>query len=273
MTSKITVVIPFFKIEFFKECLESLNNQEVRNFEIIVGNDASKSDAKSIINNFKDLSVKYLDFDNNLGGINLVDHWIRCVGQVQTEYFIILGDDDKLSKNAISEFYKIEANNKYSVYRYDVKLIDGAGKEISENIRYIDKETSLDFFIKKFHNEVRNSLGEYIFKLEDFKKYGIKKFTKAFYSDNWMITIYSNFGSIKNIEDATSYIRVFKGSLSGNSDNKLIITKVGWYFYFHFLFNYFNRFSLKQKIQLFLYLIKRFPIVLMSDSLIKKLNK
>ena len=71
----IDIIIPFYKIEFFRECLESLADQTNKNFHIYIGDDASPEDPTSIIEEFNNhLNITYKRFDKNIGGTSLVKH-------------------------------------------------------------------------------------------------------------------------------------------------------------------------------------------------------
>ena len=47
----LAIVIPYFKINFFKETLESLN-QSCKNFKIYIGNDASQDNPDALIRQY-----------------------------------------------------------------------------------------------------------------------------------------------------------------------------------------------------------------------------
>jgi len=245
--NKITIVIPYFKLDFFEATLLSLSAQDNDQFSVFIGNDNSPQDPSSLIRKFESkLDLKYFCFTDNLGGTSLVDHWKRCLKYVDTDWFMILGDDDMLSPNAISEFYSNLENKLVSkVFRFSTQIIDEFENR-SKIHSYSDSLVSSEFIYKKTKNEVRSSLSEYIFQTSDFKNFGIKSYPKAFYSDDMMVLLYSNFGKITNISNATAFIRITNKSLSGNTENKKSIELAGFQFYFELVVRYSSYFNVQQ---------------------------
>lgn len=245
----LTVIIPYFKISYFEETLKSLANQTDQRFKVFIGDDASPECPAELLRKYQGaFSFSYRRYSENLGGKNLTKHWERCLENVQSEWFMILGDDDQLTHNAIANFYMV-ANNPdnadYRVLRFQREIVDDMGNVIVERTAHPDKELSTDFLYKRSLNEVGSSLGEYIFKTEDYKKYGIKSYPKAFYSDNMMVLEYSDFKAVKNI-DAVAKIRISPESLSGDITNRGSIRKAGWVFYLDIIREYGHHFSKKQ---------------------------
>ncbi|WP_435524102.1 glycosyltransferase family 2 protein [Chryseobacterium indoltheticum] len=106
--NKLAFVIPYYKIDFFEETLQSLEEQTNKNFSVYVGNDNSPNDPIDIIKKYGSLNITYKNFETNLGAKDLEGQWIRCIDLSKDEEWIcILGDDDCPKKNFVEEFYKI----------------------------------------------------------------------------------------------------------------------------------------------------------------------
>ena len=108
MKSDLAIIIPYYKVSFFWETLESLSLQTDQRFRVYIGNDASPENPEPLIEEYKGrFDYTYQKFEENLGGVSLTGQWDRCVAMMKDEeWFIILGDDDYLSPNAVEEFYK-----------------------------------------------------------------------------------------------------------------------------------------------------------------------
>lgn len=245
----LTVIIPYFKISNFEETLKSLANQTDQRFDVFIGDDASPESPEELLRKYEGaFNFSYLRFNDNLGAHSLTKQWERCLENVQEEWFMILGDDDYLSENAVEEFYKsIQTSSEpvCSVLRFSRQII-GREKVINNKgytLPNVFKST--EYLYKRSRNEVGSSLSEYVFRIEDYKKYGIKNYPSAFYSDNMMVMEYSGFSNIKNIR-ATAFIRITNESLSGNSKNKKLIEKAGWLFYSDIIFHYSQFFTVNQ---------------------------
>lgn len=63
----LAIIIPYYKINFFKETLESLANQTDKRFKVYIGNDASTEDPTDLLNEFKgQIDFEYVAFTNKL---------------------------------------------------------------------------------------------------------------------------------------------------------------------------------------------------------------
>ncbi|TWP31192.1 glycosyltransferase [Apibacter muscae] len=220
---KLAIIIPYYKIDFFERTLQSLNKQTNKEFTVYIGNDNSPDDPQLIIDKFStNNNIIYKKFDNNLGGIDLVKQWDRCIQLSNEEpWIMILGDDDTLSENCIEEFYKslpeIQKDN-ISVVKFSTIEIDENDNPISEKYEHPTKELSTSAYVRKIKGETRSSLIEYIFSREKYLKYGFKNFPLAFGSDNLAWIEFSECGDIYSINDAVVYFRMSKSSISGNKN-------------------------------------------------------
>ena len=100
---KYTIAIPAYKSEFLKECIDSILNQTLQDFELIIVDDASPYPIKSVVSQFNDPRISYYCNTANTGAINVVDTWNKCLSLAQGEYFCLMGDDDILDKEYLSE--------------------------------------------------------------------------------------------------------------------------------------------------------------------------
>lgn len=104
---KYTIAIPAYKSEFLKECIDSILNQTLQDFELIIVDDASPYPIKSVVSQFNDPRISYYCNTANTGAINVVDTWNKCLSLAQGEYFCLMGDDDILDKEYLSEMEKL----------------------------------------------------------------------------------------------------------------------------------------------------------------------
>ncbi|RQO31934.1 hypothetical protein DBR32_03770 [Taibaiella sp. KBW10] len=238
---QLTIVIAYYNIQYFEQTLISLRNQSCKDFKVFVGNDKSPNDPQGIIEAYQEqLDLQYIHFGENLGGRDLTLQWKRCLQYVNTEWFMILGDDDMLSADAVEGFYKAikTPEPQAKVLRYGIQIIDGEGVAQTDIIRYEDMEPATEFIYKRAKNAVRSSLGEYIFRLKDYKVNGITSYPKAFYSDNMMVLENAHFGPVKNVPFGHALIRISENSFSGNDANKKELTRSGYLFYTDLLVKY-----------------------------------
>ena len=102
---KISVIIPCYNAENFVEnALNSILEQDLKEFEAICINDGSKDETLRILNKFrrKDSRFKIINFTRNKGV-----SYARNIGiaKASTDYIVFLDSDDALTQEALSEFF------------------------------------------------------------------------------------------------------------------------------------------------------------------------
>ena len=101
---KFSILIPAYKSEFLKEAIESVLGQSYKNLELIVVDDCSPENIKSIVDGFSDSRMSYYRNKKNCGAINVVDNWNKCLSYATGDYVICMGDDDKLTSTCLSDY-------------------------------------------------------------------------------------------------------------------------------------------------------------------------
>lgn len=224
--NKLAIVIPYFKIKFFDQCLRSLNDQSNKNFTVYIGDDSSDNEPSDIIKQYQNtLNIKYTRFSTNLGNQYLTRQWDRCIELTESEEWImVLGDDDVLDSKVVEEFY----NNINTVNTAQIKVIRFASQLIDE----IDNITSKVYFNPQFEKAAtsyirtlegngRSTLSEHVFTRSTYEKHGFKNFPVAFGSDNVAWLEFPDMGNIFSINTAVVSVRISKEHLSSRDDNGL----------------------------------------------------
>lgn len=231
---KLAIVIPYYKITFFEECLKSLALQTNKNFNLYIGNDNSPKGPESIINKYKeDLNINYKKFEENIGNISLVQQWDRCIKlSDKEEWLMILGDDDTIESNFVEEFYKAkqEIDSSINVLRFASRFIDEKNNPISDTFINPDYELAKDFFLRCSRNEGRCSLTEHIFTRATYNNYGFRDFPVAFGSDNVAWMEFSEMGKVKAVNTSVANIRISAENLSAIKDRELGFKRVAGYY-------------------------------------------
>ena len=104
---KYSILIPAFKIQYLRECLESLFNQTNQDFEVIVLNDCSPDDIASVVADFHDSRLRYYENDQNIGVVDVVDNWNKLLSLALGGFVVCMGDDDKLAPNFHEQYDKL----------------------------------------------------------------------------------------------------------------------------------------------------------------------
>lgn len=133
---KFSITIPAYKQKYLYEAIESCLAQTYKDFELIIVDDASPEDLKSVVDRFQDSRIRYYRNEKNCGALNVVDNWNISLGYATGDYVICMGDDDSLLPNCLEEYSKLI--DKYP----NLDIYHGMTEIIDENSRVVDMQES-----------------------------------------------------------------------------------------------------------------------------------
>ena len=253
---QLAIVIPYYKITFFRETLQSLADQTDQRFKVYIGNDSSPENPEGLLQEFEGkFKFVYKKFEENVGSISLTKQWERCIEMMEDEeWFMILGDDDYLSHNATEEFFKNQKTiekNFITVIKLNSAIINAHGVLQSEKKPEPLLKSAIGHFFDKFVYEHRSSLSEHIFAKKNYEKFKFVDLPLAWHTDDLAILEFSEFKNILFLENAKCFVRVSSESISGKTsefnNQKRNATKM---FFDHICKNL-NKFSKEEKRKLF----------------------
>lgn len=266
----LAIIIPYYKLTFFKATLQSLVAQTDKRFKVYIGDDASPEDCSVLLQQFQgQIDFKYHRFDANLGAISLTQQWERCIALSNDEqWLMILGDDDVLDDNCVASFYANEVEikeNKSNVIRYACKVINAQGNVFLGPYFHPKLELASDFYCRKVKNLTRSSLSEYIFKKEVFNQYKFVNYPLAWHSDDKAWLDFSENKPIYTINEAIVYVRFSEINISGRQDNIAQKLTATFQFYGDILRDKKNVFTSKQVLTI----LMSYEVIIKKD---RKLN-
>lgn len=225
LKNMLAIVIPFYKLTYFEQTLDSLSIQTDKRFKVYIGNDASPEDPNELLEKFHGkFDFSYHKFDYNLGGKSLVKQWERCIDLTnKEEWIMILGDDDLLTSNVVESFYKNYSlfYNKSNLIRFASKKIIQKTKVISDVYTHPRWEKATDSFYRKFEGVTRSSLSEYIFSRETYLNHRFYDYPLAWSSDDRAWLDFSDGKPIFTINESIVIFRSSSLNISGSNDNYL----------------------------------------------------
>ncbi len=236
----LAIVIPYYKLTFLEEALQSLANQTDKRFKVYIGNDASPEDPTALLEKYQGkFDFVYHRFETNLGGISLTQQWERCIALTESEeWIVILGDDDYFSDNVVATFYtnldEIE-KLKINVIRFATVVVNQDSEKISIIHTHPNLEKSTDFLIRKLKGGTRSSLSEFVFRKSTLQSVGFKNFPLAWHSDVLAFMEVSFFDVMYTINEAVVYFRLSDLNITSKTDNLLAKNVASFKFYYYLL--------------------------------------
>ena len=155
---KITVIIPVYNSEkYLGESINSVLNQNLKEFELIIVNDGSTDRSLEIAEGFKrDLRVKVISQENKgrAGALN------SAINKgIKGEYALFLDSDDLLTKGSLVSLKEVLDKNEETdiVYGDMEKFWPDGTKEIRETVEFASPDEPSETMK---HNQNRKDIGE-----------------------------------------------------------------------------------------------------------------
>lgn len=162
-TKKVSVIIPIYNQEkYLATALDSLQNQTLKDFEVICVNDGSKDNSLNILNKYAagDSRIKIINQENQ--GIGRTRN--NGLKVAKGEYIAFLDPDDTFEKNALESLYKQAKKQDCDILAFNYKKVDENGKllglgSVAENLKYVLKINPNETFTwKNFKEKVFGGL-------------------------------------------------------------------------------------------------------------------
>lgn len=225
MKNKISVVINFHNGEkYLEKCIESVLNQNYKNFEVILWDNASIDSSKKIIEKFEDEKIKYFRHSSKE---NLYKARNRAVEVSSGELIAFLDCDDWWDKNYLSskeKFFDLEEydyfySNVLCFYEKTNKLVKYNHKKLPNGKIY--NYLAKDYFI---------IISGLIIKKKILEK---ENFFNGFYSiigDYDLLMRISKYANAKSFDEPLIYYRIHENNFS-KKNNKMYFEEYDQWFY------------------------------------------
>jgi glycosyltransferase involved in cell wall biosynthesis len=107
--TSITVGIPTFnRAGLLREAIESVLGQTYPNFRLIVSDNASTDETQEVVASVSDARLEYLRADKNIG---MIGNFNRLIALTQTEFLMLLPDDDRLYPDYLGSVVEVLQRN------------------------------------------------------------------------------------------------------------------------------------------------------------------
>lgn len=270
--NRLAVVIPAYKLTYFNETLESLANQECKDFVLYIGDDASPEDLKSVVDRHRGrINIVYRRFEENLGGKDLVAHWERCIALTQGEEWIwLFSDDDIMEPSCVKNFFGCLMQVCSSdLFHFNLKIIDNEGDVTKECNPYPEYMSVSDFFDRRIGFKINSAIVEYIFSRQAYEREGgFKKNDMAWCTDDASWIRMGRKTGILTIPGSTVSWRNGGLNISSNvKDRKVVLRKLKANVeHINWVTAYFKEFNLKSSLSSFAKLKWAISVLVVSPS-------
>ena len=143
---KFSILIPAYKKLFLKDAIISCLSQTYKNLEVVIVDDCSPEDLGAVIAGLDDERIHYYRNESNIGALNVVDNWNKCLSLCTGDFVICMGDDDMLLPNCLEEYMSLmERYPSLDVYHARTATINEQGNYIDIVPSRCEFENVLEF--------------------------------------------------------------------------------------------------------------------------------
>lgn len=170
---KYTFLLPAYKAGYLKEAISSLLAQTYGEFKIIVSDDNSPEDIRSIVNSFDDDRIEYRRNENNIGGLKLAEHWNLLLDLCDTEYLIVASDDDVYSDKFLENIDSLTI--KYplvNIFRARTQRINNDDEVTSQEDIFEEYQDRVAALHSMFCGNYIGCVGNYVFRTNALRQAG-----------------------------------------------------------------------------------------------------
>lgn len=171
--TKFSICIPAYKSRHLKECIQSILQQSLEDFELIILNDCSPHPVGEIVGSFEDPRISYFENEKNVGSVDLVDNWNKCLGLATGEFIIIMGDDDLLCPDYLEEFSSLMSIfPDLEVYHCRSLVIDELGDAVMLTPALPQFEHVYDAIWHRLHQLRSNYISDFVYRTSSLRSRG-----------------------------------------------------------------------------------------------------
>lgn len=178
-------IMPAWKALYLHEAIESIVAQTAPEWELVVVDDCSPEDLKSIVGSFGDSRIRYERNPENIGGADLVAQWNHCLSFARGEYVVLAADDDLYAPDFLQECRRLA--RKYpqaDVIRSAVEQIDGRGAHLEDDWILPEFTGAAEYFRLWVSGKAFTCIGNFAFRKSALERLGgFLRFPCAFGSD------------------------------------------------------------------------------------------
>lgn len=229
--NNLAIVIPAYKATFLAAALDSIAAQTCQDFTLYIGDDCSPNKLEEIVEKYRDkINLVYKRFDTNLGGMDLVAQWERCIDLSHEEEWIwLFSDDDIMQKNCVEEFYKtIRENPEAGLLHFNINRLDDATKEVA-SLPVFPKYCSTKMYLdEKLKGHLISFVVEFVVRRDVFFKCGrFQNFDMAWGSDfvSW-VKFSDAADGIITCDNAKILWRKSNENISPDKSNPVLVRKI-----------------------------------------------
>lgn len=172
--AKYTFLLPAYKGRYLDEMLSSIQSQTFTDFKVIISDDCSPDDLKTICEPYlQDPRFSYRRNSENMGSRSLVAHWNLLVELCITEFLIMASDDDIYDPRFLEQIDALtEKYREVDLFRAKMCYVNQDRRLKRVDMLLNEHESQLEFIHDNFCSNRLTCLANYVFRTRKLKDIG-----------------------------------------------------------------------------------------------------
>lgn len=161
----VSFVMPAYKAQFLYDAIASVVAQTNPDWELVIVDDCSPEDLKSIVDMFDDGRIRYLRNESNLGRDNLVRQWNHSVSMANGEWIVLAADDDLYDSRFLDECLAlIEKYPAVDLVRSRVLQVDEVGRPLWDDGTLSEYTNRYEYYHDWITGKAFTCIGNFMFR-------------------------------------------------------------------------------------------------------------
>lgn len=231
---KLSIIVPIYGVEqYLRKCVDSLLNQDIDNYEIILVDDGSPDECPAICDEYAELakreevrgksfSVRVIHREN--GGLSAARN--SGIEVAQGEYVMFVDSDDYWEENVLGSLMKQVEREQLDVLRFDYQNVNDRYEVYNPNKaqRYIDAHTNIVSGIEYLNTRMGYACYAVMYVM---RKSIVPTFTEGIHFEDvdWLPRMMLNAKRVNSTTTTVYNYLVRQGSITKTQGNKKKICK------------------------------------------------
>ncbi|MDD2435429.1 MAG: glycosyltransferase [Bacilli bacterium] len=136
MSIRFSIIIPIYNVEYYIiDCLESIDHQDYKNFEVILVNDGSTDKSKELCEEFIKFKDNYTLYNQENQGTSVARN--NGIKVAKGEYLIFMDSDDLLNEGSLTSVDKEIGNSNVDILVNRFLSLEQNTKELTESLKFL----------------------------------------------------------------------------------------------------------------------------------------
>lgn len=163
-----SIILPAYKTRYLKECIDCVLAQTYPHWELVIVNDASPENVRSIVEQYNDPRIRYYENGQNFGAERLVEQWNHCLSLAKKDYIICIGDDDMIAPQGLKIYRDyIDQYPQVAVLHGQTDVIDEKGNLLSHTAKRPVWESAMSLLYNRTYHYHHQFVGDFCYRRKD----------------------------------------------------------------------------------------------------------